>query len=250
MTRWQVRWWGSGVVPAVANPGGRAVRGWAPEAASGAVAQWAGKMLHQFAALSSTQELMRGQQSGSPTGRALRCAVLRAGRVGRRGDMAGGFTLMEREDLRRVAPLWLKYTEDVREDPAVRGDLWVCVGGVWGGEGGGFACGGGGGQLQKVGRVACQCTAAVRSRERPQAAPCCRQAAGPARPAWPPLQSTMCFAGAPAGLEPDWRRVCQKARLEQPPARQCARRLGNWLATTSQVGCGCRTGAAAPALVR
>ncbi len=33
--------------------------------------------------------------------------------------MAGGFTLMAREDMRRVAPLWLKYTERVREDPGV-----------------------------------------------------------------------------------------------------------------------------------
>jgi hypothetical protein len=32
----------------------------------------------------------------------------------------GGYTLMHREDLRRVAPLWLKYTEDVRFDPDVR----------------------------------------------------------------------------------------------------------------------------------
>lgn len=40
-----------------------------------------------------------------------------AGRKGRRGDMAGGFTLMHRDDMRRVAPLWLKYTERVREDP-------------------------------------------------------------------------------------------------------------------------------------
>ena len=43
-----------------------------------------------------------------------------AGPKGRRGDMVGGFTLMHREDLRRVAPLWLKYTEDVRFDPDVR----------------------------------------------------------------------------------------------------------------------------------
>ena len=42
-----------------------------------------------------------------------------AGPKGRRGDMVGGFTLMHREDLRRVAPHWLKYTEDVRFDPDV-----------------------------------------------------------------------------------------------------------------------------------
>lgn len=47
-----------------------------------------------------------------------------AGREGRRGDMAGGFTLMHREDMRRVAPLWLKYTEDVRQDPGVSACLW------------------------------------------------------------------------------------------------------------------------------
>lgn len=47
-----------------------------------------------------------------------------AGPRGRRGDMVGGFTLMHRDDLRRVAPLWLKYTEDVRFDP----DAWTLSG--------------------------------------------------------------------------------------------------------------------------
>ncbi|KAL4524683.1 hypothetical protein Ndes2526A_g06797 [Nannochloris sp. 'desiccata'] len=47
-----------------------------------------------------------------------------AGPVGRRGDQVGGFTLMNTEDLRRVAPLWLKYTEDVRFDP----DAWELTG--------------------------------------------------------------------------------------------------------------------------
>lgn len=42
-----------------------------------------------------------------------------AGPKGRRGDQVGGFTLMNVADLRRVAPLWLKYTEDVRFDPDV-----------------------------------------------------------------------------------------------------------------------------------
>ena len=32
----------------------------------------------------------------------------------------GGFILMHKEDLRRMAPLWLKYSEDVRFDPDVR----------------------------------------------------------------------------------------------------------------------------------
>lgn len=32
----------------------------------------------------------------------------------------GGFTLMATADMRRVAPLWLKISEDVREDPLVR----------------------------------------------------------------------------------------------------------------------------------
>jgi hypothetical protein len=31
----------------------------------------------------------------------------------------GGFTLMHKEDLKRMAPLWLKYSEDVRFDPDV-----------------------------------------------------------------------------------------------------------------------------------
>ena len=43
-----------------------------------------------------------------------------AGPKGRRGDKAGGFTMMQTEQLRRVAPLWLQYTEDVRADP----DAW------------------------------------------------------------------------------------------------------------------------------
>lgn len=42
-----------------------------------------------------------------------------AGPRGRRGDQVGGFTLMHREDLRRVAPHWLKFTEAVRFDPDV-----------------------------------------------------------------------------------------------------------------------------------
>jgi hypothetical protein len=41
----------------------------------------------------------------------------RAGPAGRRGDQVGGFTLMATADMRRVAPLWLKLSEDVREDP-------------------------------------------------------------------------------------------------------------------------------------
>ena len=32
----------------------------------------------------------------------------------------GGWVYMHRDDLSRVAPLWLQYTEDVREDPEVR----------------------------------------------------------------------------------------------------------------------------------
>jgi hypothetical protein len=47
-----------------------------------------------------------------------------AGPVGRRGDQVGGFTMMNTGDLRRVAPLWLKYTEDVRFDP----DAWELSG--------------------------------------------------------------------------------------------------------------------------
>jgi len=47
-----------------------------------------------------------------------------AGPAGRRGDQVGGFTLMNTQDLRRVAPLWLKYTEDVRFDP----DAWELSG--------------------------------------------------------------------------------------------------------------------------
>ena len=38
---------------------------------------------------------------------------------GRRGDQVGGFTLMYKEDLRRVGPHWLKFTEAVRFDSDV-----------------------------------------------------------------------------------------------------------------------------------
>lgn len=51
---------------------------------------------------------------------------------GRRGDQVGGFTLMNVADLRRVAPLWLKYTEDVRFDPDVRPAGWLSGAGKWG----------------------------------------------------------------------------------------------------------------------
>lgn len=40
-----------------------------------------------------------------------------AGPRGRRGDMASGVVLMHRDDLKRVAPLWLHYSETVRDDP-------------------------------------------------------------------------------------------------------------------------------------
>ncbi|KAK9819905.1 hypothetical protein WJX72_003823 [[Myrmecia] bisecta] len=47
-----------------------------------------------------------------------------AGPYGRKGDMVGGFCLMDKNDLRRVAPLWLKYSMDVRNDP----DAWNLTG--------------------------------------------------------------------------------------------------------------------------
>lgn len=50
-----------------------------------------------------------------------------AGPPGRRGDQVGGFTLMYRDDLRRVAPLWLKISEDVRADPLA----WNLTGDVY-----------------------------------------------------------------------------------------------------------------------
>ncbi len=31
----------------------------------------------------------------------------------------GGFFFIHRDDLKRLSPLWLKYTEDVRADPEV-----------------------------------------------------------------------------------------------------------------------------------
>jgi hypothetical protein len=50
-----------------------------------------------------------------------------AGPMGRRSDQVGGFTLMYTKDLRRVAPLWLKFTEDVRVDPDVSPKTRRCV---------------------------------------------------------------------------------------------------------------------------
>ena len=43
-----------------------------------------------------------------------------AGPRGRRGDQVGGYTLMHTADLRRVAPKWVSFSEDVRADPDVR----------------------------------------------------------------------------------------------------------------------------------
>lgn len=50
-----------------------------------------------------------------------------AGPSGRRGDQVGGFFFMHRDDLKRMAPLWLKYTEDVRADP----EAWRLSGDVY-----------------------------------------------------------------------------------------------------------------------
>ncbi|KAL4441065.1 hypothetical protein ABPG77_010496 [Micractinium sp. CCAP 211/92] len=54
-----------------------------------------------------------------------------AGPPGRRGDQVGGFTMMHREDLRRVAPGWIKYSEDVRADKLAwnqTGDVYAVEG--------------------------------------------------------------------------------------------------------------------------
>ncbi|KAI8477380.1 MAG: hypothetical protein J3K34DRAFT_398046 [Monoraphidium minutum] len=40
-----------------------------------------------------------------------------AGPEGRRADRIGGFYFIHRADLKRIAPLWLKFAEDVRQDP-------------------------------------------------------------------------------------------------------------------------------------
>ncbi|KIZ01491.1 hypothetical protein MNEG_6466 [Monoraphidium neglectum] len=52
-----------------------------------------------------------------------------AGPPGRRADQVGGFMLVHRDDLRRIAPLWLKYTEDVRADPQASGSPQAWAGG-------------------------------------------------------------------------------------------------------------------------
>lgn len=43
----------------------------------------------------------------------------RAGPAGRRADQVGGFMLVHRDDLKRIADLWIKYTEAIRSDPQV-----------------------------------------------------------------------------------------------------------------------------------
>ena len=52
-----------------------------------------------------------------PTAAPLRSA----GPAGRRADRIGGYYMIHREDLKQVLPLWMKYTERVREDAAVSG---------------------------------------------------------------------------------------------------------------------------------
>ena len=54
------------------------------------------------------------------------------GPIGRRADQAGAFYFIRTRDLLTIAPLWLKYTEDVRNDPNawnLTGDQYVKPGG-------------------------------------------------------------------------------------------------------------------------
>lgn len=64
-----------------------------------------------------------------------------AGPRGRRADQVGGFYLVHRADLKRVAPLWAKYAEALRDDKEVGGHPMGREGG-----GGGHAPGPGGGR--------------------------------------------------------------------------------------------------------
>ncbi|GBF90905.1 hypothetical protein Rsub_03760 [Raphidocelis subcapitata] len=71
-------------------------------------------------ALAARQEHLAGVKSGLADRHIPEVAPRRdaaAGPEGRRADQVGGFVLLHRDDLRRVAPFWLKYTEDVRADP-------------------------------------------------------------------------------------------------------------------------------------
>ena len=55
-----------------------------------------------------------------------------AGPYHRYCDMVGGYTFMHKDDLAKVAPLWLTFSEDVREDPEawkLSGDQYVEKGG-------------------------------------------------------------------------------------------------------------------------
>ncbi|KAG1673277.1 hypothetical protein FOA52_002557 [Chlamydomonas sp. UWO 241] len=55
-----------------------------------------------------------------------------AGPYQRHCDMVGGYCFMHRDDLTRVAPMWLQYTQDVRQDPEswhLSGDSYVEKGG-------------------------------------------------------------------------------------------------------------------------
>jgi hypothetical protein len=107
-----------------------------------------------------------------------------AGPPGRRADQVGGFLILHRDDLRRVAPFWLKYTEDVRADADVsalgRGAL----------AGGGAGCG----------RRLLEAAAAARGPRTPRrvARQCARTTVGPRRLL--PFPTSLTFFPLPPAL--------------------------------------------------
>lgn len=50
-----------------------------------------------------------------------------AGPLHRRADQVGGFFFIHRDDLKRMSKMWLKFTEDVRNDTEVGMDSWSHV---------------------------------------------------------------------------------------------------------------------------
>lgn len=146
-----------------------------------------------------------------------------AGPRGRRADRVGGFYVAHRDDLKRIAPLWLKYAEDVRADPEVwvgagrflglgRRGRGVRVGERWtsGWTGGGWGRGGvwqGGGGMQCPGsQHAVRLLHGARRSCVRRTAQACMRAAYPVTSPLPPPHPT---TPAP-GVAPVWRHLRQR----------------------------------------
>ena len=66
-------------------------------------------------------------KSSEPVGLSHECAQgLLTYYIEKLSLQVSGWFVMATPDLKRVAPLWLKYSEDVRLDPEVRLDPYAC----------------------------------------------------------------------------------------------------------------------------